>query len=161
MPNIRIVLLPILFMLAVAVAAQEVDEDARFELFNDCLPMFLIVEPLSDYAADIGLTQEALKAASESRLRAARLYTENHKRADFSLLHIGVLVTGPAMSINVRYRKNVTDKFGVFGLPITWDSSSTGTHGGDATRIVSILSEHLDKFLAAYLRINEAACEDK
>ena len=48
----------------------------RFELYNACRPVKLVVERLSDRAAAIGLTKQSLQAAAESRLRAARLYTE-------------------------------------------------------------------------------------
>lgn len=45
----------------------------RFELFNACRPMRLVVEGLPDRAAAIGLTEQSLQAAAESRLRGARL----------------------------------------------------------------------------------------
>ena len=35
-----------------------------------------------------------------------------------------------------------------------------GAHGQNANFIVSSLSELLDKFLAEYLRVNEAACTE-
>ena len=49
----------------------------RFKLFNNCKPMGLVVEELPDAAADIELTKERLVIAAESRLRGARLYTED------------------------------------------------------------------------------------
>ena len=54
---------------------QEAEEEKkRFELYNGCLPMDLVVEVLSDDAKEIGLSREAIQNALESRLRAARLY---------------------------------------------------------------------------------------
>ncbi len=130
----------------------------RFELFNACKPMQLLIEDLHSDAADIGLTKEALQAAAESRLRAARLYTEDYERADFARLYVNVNVVGPAYSISVEYQKTVRDVFRGVGTATTWDSGSAGTHEGDADYIVSPLSQHLDRFLAAYLRVNEEAC---
>ena len=67
-------------------------------------------------------------------------------------------MVGLAFSISVEYNKRITDAFGVSGSATTWDSGITGTHGSDAAYIVSLLSQILDKFLAAFLRVNEPAC---
>ena len=139
-------------------------EGARggFRLFNTCRPMALLIEELSDYAAGIGLSKEALHTAAESRLRAARLYED--RGADFAHLnvnahlYVNVSVVRPAFHVSVQYRKVVCDKFGEEAPATTWQSNSTGTHGGDAGYIVSSLSRRLDEFLAAYLRVNEEAC---
>ena len=120
--------------------------------------MKLLVERLSDRAAAIGLTKQSLQAAAESRLRAARLYTESSVRSDSAFLYVNVNVVGQAWSISVRYEKMVTDAFGVSRTATTWQVGSTGMHGGDAGYIVSNLSQHLDRFLATYLRVNEEAC---
>ena len=130
----------------------------RLELFNACRPMVLVIEGLSSYAAQIGLTKEVLQAAAESRLRSARLYTENQGRANFAHLYVRVNVAGPAFSSLVAYRKKLTDEFGNTGGASAWEDGSAGTHGKDGGYIVSALSQHLDKFLAGYLRVNEAAC---
>ena len=39
----------------------------------------------------------------------------------------------------------------------TWEHSSTGT-SSDAGYIIQGVSEHLDKFILDYLRVNEAWC---
>lgn len=121
--------------------------------------MGLEIEPLHDDAAAISLTQEALRSAVESHLRTERLYTEEHGKADFAYLYVNVTVGRWAFNILVQYHKRVTDAFGESGLSPTWDFSITGMHGGDAGGIVSIVSQILDEFLAAYLRVNESACE--
>ena len=132
----------------------------RFQLFNACRPMKLMIEGLDDDAEAIGLTKEALQAAVESRLRAARLYTEDYAKANGSWLYVNVHLVGRAFSIKVLYHKIVTDEFGVTAPASTWGAvgGSTGTHSGDAGYIVSSLSRTLDEFLAGYLRVNEAAC---
>lgn len=131
----------------------------RFELFNACKPMQLVIERLPGEAADIGLARGALQAAAESRLRAARLYTEDSAKAGFAYLYVNVHVVGAAHAISVEYKKIVTDAFGIPNMATTWNTRSTGTHGrGSAGFILSHLSRHLDRFLSAYLRANEEAC---
>ena len=130
----------------------------RFELFNACRPMRLVIEGLPDDASTLGLTKEALQAAAESRLRAARLYTEDMAKADYAFLYVNVNVVGKTFNILVEYEKILTDRFGVTGKATTWESGGAGTHDWDTSYIVSNLSRYLDKFLAAYLRVNEPAC---
>ncbi len=134
----------------------------RFELFNECRPIRLVVEDLSDDAADIELTEERIQTLAESRLRAARLY-------DDSALHrlyvrVGVLVSeknrdGGTFTVSVQYAKVLYDSVsGEVGLADTWHTGSYGTHSGDAGYIMQSLSEHLDRFVLEYLRTNESAC---
>lgn len=144
-------------LLAPAAAGQDAksDEHLRFELFNDCKPMDLVVERLHDDAGKIGLTKARLQAAAESRLRSARLYDSDAA----AYLYMNVAVASPAFSIRLEYRKRVFDPASVkSGYAATWNTGSTGTHGGDAGYIVSALSEKLDRFLVEYLRVNESAC---
>ena len=72
---------------------------------------------------------------------------------------MNISVVGRAYNTRVTYSKLVTDAFAAKDLAVTWHTGSSGTHGGDAGYIMSWLSQHLDKFLAAYLRVNELACE--
>ena len=44
------------------------------------------------------------------------------------------------------------------GFAATWDTTSYGTHGGNAGLILQFVSEHLDRFVLEYLRVNEVAC---
>lgn len=67
----------LLLLLAPAAGGQDVTPETvralkRFELFNACRPMRILISNRSPAAADIGLTSEALQAAAESRLRAVR-----------------------------------------------------------------------------------------
>ena len=39
-----------------------------------------------------------------------------------------------------------------------WNTTSYGTHSGNAGFILQSVSEHLDRFVLEYLRVNEAAC---
>ena len=90
--------------------------------------------------------------------RAARLNQEDLEESQVLAPYVNVGVSERAYSINVDYRKPVTDEFGVASLTTTWSTGSLGTAGG-ASDIVQSLSGCLDEFLAAYLRINEETCE--
>ena len=149
-----------ILLTASTVQAQAVSDLDRFELFNACRPMRLVVEGLKSDAQAFGLTKERIQLAAESRLRAARLYTDSREKANYALLYININVVVRAFDITVGYQKWVTDlATNSNGPAITWFTGSTGTHGGDAGFIIQSLSGYLDKFLAEYLRVNESACD--
>ena len=132
---------------------------SRFQLFANCEPMDVwIIGFDNPDAPNIDLTRDSVQAAAESRLRSARLY-----RSTSSLyLHIGVTLTERAFGVDVDYNKPVIDQFsGESFTAVTWRSGSIGTHGGDASYVLSYISRHLDKFLVEYLRVNEEACETR
>ena len=60
----------------------------------------------------------------------------------------------------MKYLKSLYDPVSgrTSSLATTWESGSFGTHGDDPGFIVQSLSEHLDKFLVEYLRVNEEDC---
>ena len=131
----------------------------RFELWTGCLPMRLFVEPLNSDAVGIGLTGDALQAAAESRLRAARLYTADDDQSPH-WLRLHVHVTGRAFAVDLMFEKHVFDPAsGWNGQATTWNSSAVGTAGGrGGTFIMGVVSRHLDQFLVEYLRVNDSAC---
>lgn len=113
-------------------------------------------------AQAVGLTEERIQLAVESRLRAARLYTESEKKANFAHIYIAISVIGPAFTIHMGYRKWVTDLANNSnGRATTWAAIYTGTHVGDADFIIQSLSSLLDRFLAGYPRVNESACDTR
>ena len=66
----------------------EADDVNRFELCNACRPMGLMVGPLGKNAKAVGLTMDRLQVTAESRLRAARLYTEDYAKANHAFLYV-------------------------------------------------------------------------
>ena len=126
--------------------------------------MRLIVEDLDSDAEQIGLTEVSLRNAAESRLRSAGLYSDYATRSDDfgfrSYLYLNVNILDRAFGISLEFRKVVVDTFGEPGLATTWNSGSTGTHSS-AAFVVNSVSQHLDRFLTAYLRVNEEACRDR
>ena len=159
--GVRLFVLAVTAALAVcATHAEEMsleDRIERFQLFNDCRPMYLVVEDLGSGADEIGLTRESLTAAVESRLRAARLYGEG----GLTWLYLNVNVVGQAHNISLQYKRRVCHVLDsdLCGVATTWDTFGTGTHGsGGAAFIRSGVSEYMDTFLLKYLRVNEEAC---
>ena len=138
------------------IAAQFEEEIARFQLFNNCQRILLLIEDPGEGAATIGLTKERLQSAAESRLRGARLYSE---RIVDPYLYVQVTVVGGAFSVQTRYVKRVFDPASnQNGGATTWMQSITGTHVQNVENIVSGLLRLVDQFLTEYLRVNEAAC---
>ena len=141
-----------------AASSNEVSDRDRFQLWNYCLPVELLVETLDQDAADIGLTEEAITIAVRSRLRAARLYDVNASR---TLLYVNVLVTNHAYGVDLTYHKWFDDMIsGGSGFAMTWSTGSIGTHAENAGFILSSLSRHTDRFVDEYLRVNAASCDD-
>ena len=121
--------------------------------------MDLLVEDYGDDAGwkDSGLTVDRLQTMAESRLRAARLYDAT---AFLPLLYVNVNVVGRGFSLNVNYQKWLYDPVSDESFyATTWIIGGAGTHSGDAGFILQGLSEYLDRFILAYLRVNEDACD--
>ena len=85
---------------------------------------------------------------------AARLYPEDREKADSAYLSVQFGGTGTTVPVQLFYCKRVTDAFGMSGTVRTWRSD---LHGGGVDHAKSMLPELLDDFLAANLRVNEAA----
>ena len=147
-----------LVLVSPAGAAEKVSQADRFKLWNDCRTMGLVVEDLTKpkSAADIGLTTEAVTVAVRSRLRAARLYRAERGTPFFS---VAVTVIGTAFDVSVAYSKWVKDSAsGLSRGAGTWGEGFTGTHGRDASYILSSVSRKVDKFIDEYLRVNADSC---
>ena len=122
--------------------------------------MMLIGPKLSDDATSIGLTKDAIEVAARSRLRAARLYTEDLDEAALSFLVIQVDVGSDAFSVRIAYGKRKRDlATGLELVAMSWDGGSIGTHGRDSSYILSTVAQHTDKFIDEYLRVNTDSCK--
>ena len=130
-----------------------------FSLYVNCEPVAIIVEELSDDANRIGLTEQSIVAAVESRLRAARIYTDT---GSTPYLHIVLTVVRNAFSIKIALNKRLFDDTNSMrhGIAATWLEGMTGTASNHAF-ILGGVSELMDLFIADYLRINEIACKYK
>ena len=146
--------------LLVAQASEMTFEErfARFRLFDDCRPMDVTVETLPPDAKQLGLTEYSLRAAIESRLRAARLFDDETS----SYLYLNVNVIGGAFNILLSYKKSVCDLASVECFATsTWNVGVTGTHGDNAGYVRSAVSEYMDTFILEYMKVNEEACSNQ
>ena len=96
---------------------------------------------------------------AESRLRAARLFTTENEKSQYTRLLISLNVVGNGFGLDVEFLKGLTDQRSeTSGPAATCKSGSTGTSGGVSGYIVQILSEKIDEFIGEYLRSNEEFC---
>ena len=107
------------------------------------------------HATEIGLAKQSILNSAESRLRSARLYDSEATH----FLYINVNVFSGTFSTSLELHKLVWDPLILLAYSAsTWDSRSIGTHGRDASYILSSVSRHMDEFLVEFLRVNEEAC---
>ena len=141
------------------------DIDA-FKLWNECAPIELLVEGLSDDAADIDLTRERIQTLVESRLRVARLYDGAALLLFTPYLYVRVNVVVSedlsfgAFNIAVFFHKILRDVVSDWNwFAVTWFTGAVGAHTGDADFILQAVSGQVDQFILEYLRVNETACQ--
>ena len=147
----------VFFLMPGAIAQSPEERFDRFRLFNDCQPMFLLVEGLPSDALEIGLTHESIQAVAESRMRSARIYTSDQSAP--AHLYILVNVVSQAFNLSVEFNKWVYDFASESERSATtWQIGGTGT-SNDEGYILSAISRYMDQFLVEYLRVNESACE--
>ena len=141
---------------AASASGGEVSDFDRFELWNECRPMRLLVEDLPDGATAIGLTMEAIEVAVRSRLRSARLYSDDA----WANLYVNVNVRSSGFAITVNYYKSVMDiATSLERRAATWGRGAAGAHGQDPNFILSNVVQHADAFIDGYLRVNADACK--
>ena len=154
--HVSLYLAAALLFTATSASSTDVSDYDRFRLWNDCRPMDLLVEDPGDEATAIDVTREAIVIAVRSRLRAARLYRE----AAWSYLYFNVNVVSSVIHIGVEYNKEVVDRATMLeNTATTWGVGSTGTHSRNPNFILSSVSQHTDKFIDEYLRVNADACK--
>ena len=153
-------LLAAFLLSASSASSEEVTDQDRFDLWNHCAPVELVVDTLSEDAIDIGLTQSAITVSVRSRLRAARLYASEDYEALWSILYIDTNVVSNAFNASVQYMKLVDDIASDLGSwASTWGKAFLGTHGRDPDYILSSVSLLIDLFIDEYLRVNADACQ--
>ena len=130
------------------------------ELFTRCAPMEFVVEKLDpEDTRATGLTEKSIENAVESRLRAARLFAPREKQNRLQYLYIHLNIIGFAFGIEVELRRYLDNLgYGIPGFAAVWWAGTVGQHGNDGQYILGLVSMHLDKFIASYLRVNEEDC---
>ena len=144
----RILAIVTLLLCAGRVAAQDVTESDRFQLFNECRRMYLIalVNPA------VG-NEDTIETLVRRRLRAARLYSER-LGDDTAVLQV-VYGFGRNTPVRLSYVKHLYDPVSeTYGRAPAWRRRPTR----DYARARQHLSDLLDHFIHEYLRVNESAC---
>lgn len=153
--------LPVVIMVlfSLSVAAEEktdvgVDTD-KFRLFNKCQPVTYSLALQDD---DLGLSEEAIRTMIESRLRAARIYSDTEWNG--SSIRVTINVNKNAFSTTIMFNKLFQDT--VFsediGSAITWMEGGIGLSGGRADFVMNSVSQKMDGFINEYMRVNGSAC---
>jgi hypothetical protein len=117
--------------------------------------IFVLVGDLPQKAAEIGLTTERIKTATELKLRGEGISVPNYSYED-PYLYISINVVYQAFSIEVSLRENVAlkrDK-SINCRAATWLNSITGVHSNDPNYIIDGLQVVLDFFLHDYYSAN-------
>ena len=136
-------------------------EMQRFGLWYACKPLNLVVEDMSDDGREIGLSRSRIETAVRSRLRAARIYTDQ-LTWPYGHVHVNVEVAGPTLYASMAMKKWVKDHTsGLSGAAQTWTIAGLGPHGDRPEYILSAVARHTDKFIEEYLRVNADACEKR
>ncbi|MCY4509923.1 MAG: hypothetical protein OXG35_23615 [Acidobacteria bacterium] len=153
---------------AVAVAQDSTDDilsravegRGRFQLFTGCARIRTGVNVTSD-DDDYGFTWDRVMNLVESRTRAARLYGDSSEILEQSnWLTVSVWFSGLAVFIEVEFEKGrlADPASGLEGYAQTWRTSRLGTHGRNGAVVMQTVSELVDEFILAYLRVHEDAC---
>lgn len=135
----------------------------RFQLWNKCRPVHLLIELPGVEVSEIGIAPEQIEDMIRSRLGAARIYSSGHDFAgEEALLYVNVSVLRPAFATSFQLLKTVVDgATSSSSLAATWRDLAVGTHrqdSGGASFIIQHISEKTDKFIYEYLRVNADAC---
>ena len=139
-----------------ASAAEKVTDRDRFALWNGCQPVRLLVEDLPERAKAIGLSTSRIETAVRSRLRGARMYSDERL---WPYLYVNVNVVGAAFGYKLELNKWVKDEAsGEEDMAETWGRGGVGTHGKNPSYVLSAIGELTDLFIDEYLRVNADAC---
>ena len=166
MIKLRIGIVATVLLFAAPASAETVDDRDRFQLWNNCEPVRLIVEDLPADAGKIGLRREDIQTAVRSRLRSARIFTPNPFATQY--LYVNVSVVGSAFGIGVRLKRHVQLMRPIWeqregsgrlsGIATTWIKDGLGTHDGDSGFILSNVARYIDTFIDDYFKVNADAC---
>ena len=117
---------------------------------------------------DFQLKREEVKAAARTRLQDAQLYNPTHPHSVSSYLQLTLDLKKDTFTIKPSYMKWVVDPASSgSSFVITWELDwldDNGlfmvprSHSGDPGYILYWVSEHTDKFIDEYLRVNADAC---
>ncbi len=136
------------------VAMGEATSLDRFQLFNDCQALDVIVESLTTDERALGLTKVGIESRVVSRLSSAGLYDPSSD----AFVYVQVSALNQAYVVIVELNKVVIDEATTIRyFAATWDRKIIGT-GARADTILGVVGRHLNDFIGQYLRVNDEAC---
>lgn len=155
-------MLRLLILAAVVLPAAygESSEYERFGLFNAGRPMTVRLAVAGGNPADIGVERAELESAVVERLRSAGLWTASETEAGGGHLFVIVIPNRDGrFRFSYHFVKMATDEFGNSGPMESPHADGQHTGNGisqnrDGTYVAFVISRALDKFVAAYKRVN-------
>ncbi len=149
----------VFLIVAASASAEEVSSHDRFQLWNKCRPTTLLVEGLPKDAGSWGLNEAAIEVAVRSRLRGARLFTEDFTEPGASLLYVRVDFADIAFTVSIRYYKRFEDRVTRRYLATAWIKGTVGlSRKKNSDFILAIIRRFTDEFVDEYLRVNADSC---
>lgn len=148
-------------------APQTKDDVDRFYLFGECRPMSVMAYFGQSGPVGFVLSRDVIQAIAERRLRTERLHVDvTHPHGPVKswppALVVDLQMLGRSFHISVAYSKPVSDYLsGLNFMAATWQHGFIGQHTGNPEFVMRAVDQMLDKFVAEYLRVNDAACKDR
>ena len=170
--RVELVILALLLTTSETMAHERAD---RFSLYTGCAPMELYVD-VDNKNSSLSLSAETVRPAAEARLRSARLFlTDDGDSHTVPAQYLSITVSGASVAFSVRlefsrilewplsthvdwWHQEYADGSEPIGFASTWTRTAVGTHGGNYTVVLSLVSSLMDDFLVDYLRMNEVSC---
>jgi hypothetical protein len=120
----------------------------------------LLVEPIKENRA--GITEEAIRARAELRMRSAGLKPYKpvgSQEARLRYLYVNLNISGADFNLHLQFARVVywvLPKDAIASDYATiWERGVLGGHGDSSARILETLDGLLDEFLNAYLKANQ------
>ncbi len=171
--KLKVVVVLLSLLVAWPVMADEIDEYEKFLLWNDCQPVSLNVMVDIEGLEGSGstrrkrqdLARERIQTTVESRLRRARIYTDDYSSHGSVAASItgysgdSIIPDSVFFSIEIQLFLPVDrPKIGLEQFYIaTWQTDWFGI--GDSGDVLEIVAEKTDQFINEYLRVNAKACK--
>jgi len=157
-PTVGVALALLAFIAGRAEATAPAPSGERFQLWNDCRPVVVVVGLDEETTTSTSIEKDSVAVAVRSRMREALLYTEDPFEARGSVLEVTVNVTARSSSILVRFHKFMRDGYlGEWGHANTWIVGADGIQSDPASIRYAVMAA-MDQFVDAYLSVNEDAC---
>ncbi len=128
---------------------------------SDSMGIFVLVEGLTNDAAEIGLYESRIKDKIELRLQQAgiNIISKNeYIEGDYDYyLYANILVVGNAFNIKLEFKRTVyytVDEKLYRKNAVSWDSGGSGTHGSNSEYIIDGLDRYMDSFINNFLKAN-------